>query len=259
MQAEAQKAVEDFIHHHVMNHAGSSGTWNLPFLHVPWLEWLHYDAVMVFVIAALLLLFALRVRTTYKLVPQGAAAIAEAYIVFVRDQIVKPNFGAFASTRIVSFFCTLFIFILTANLLGLVPIFSTATGNINITAGLATTFMVVTLGVIVRLKGATGLKGAFVPHGLPTAILPLMVIMEIIGFASRVFALCMRLFCNLLAGHIVVYSLLGVIVIFGWPALPMLLITILMYFFELFVAFLQAYVFTLLSAIFMGMMLNPEH
>ncbi len=259
MQPDKQKSVEDFITHHVMNHGGSSHGWNLPFLHVSWLEWLHYDAVMIFVIAALLLLLAWRVRHTYKLVPKGIASICEAYVLFIRDQIVKPNFGALAGMRVVSFFCTLFIFILMANLLGLVPIFSTATGNINITAGLATIFMVVTLGVIVRLKGAGGLKNAFVPHGLPVVILPLMIIMEIIGFFSRIFALCMRLFCNMLAGHIVVYSLLGVVVIFGWPALPMLAVVVLMYFFELFVAFLQAYVFTLLSAIFMGMMLNPEH
>ncbi|MDD4018420.1 MAG: F0F1 ATP synthase subunit A, partial [Kiritimatiellae bacterium] len=86
-----------------------------------------------------------------------------------------------------------------------------------------------------------------------------MAVMEVISFVSRVFALTIRLFCNLLAGHIVIYSLLGMVVVFGGAAFPAVPMAVLMYFFELFVAFLQAYIFTLLSAIFMNMMVNPAH
>ena len=202
---------------------------------------------------------AIAVRRSYGEVPKGIAAVAETYVVFIRDNLVYPNFGAAIGRGFLSFFCTLFIFILGANLLGLIPIFSTATGNVSVTAGLATIFMFTCLGAILKLRGLHGLKAAFIPHGLPEWLIPIMAVMEVISFFSRVFALTIRLFCNLLAGHIVIYSLLGMVVLFGWAATPAVLMAVLMYFFEVFVAFLQAYIFTLLSAIFMNMMVNPEH
>ncbi len=202
---------------------------------------------------------AITVRRSYGEVPKGIAAVAETYVVFIRDNLVYPNFGAAIGRGFLSFFCTLFIFILGANLLGLIPIFSTATGNVSVTAGLATIFMFTCLGAILKLRGLHGLKAAFIPHGLPGWLIPIMAVMEVISFFSRVFALTIRLFCNLLAGHIVIYSLLGMVVLFGWAATPAVLMAVLMYFFEVFVAFLQAYIFTLLSAIFMNMMANPEH
>jgi len=259
MAIEQQDAVQGFINHHVMHHAGSVDVWNLPFVHLKALEWFRYDSVMVFFVVALLLSVAVAVRRSYAEVPKGIAAVAEAYVVFIRDQIVYPNFGATAGRGFISFFCTLFVFILAANLLGLVPLFSTATGNVSVTAGLATIFMFTCLGAVIRLRGLHGLKSAFIPHGLPGWLTPFMAVMEVISFFSRVFALTIRLFCNLLAGHIVIYSLLGMVLVFGWPAFPAVLVAVAMYFFELFVAFLQAYIFTLLSAIFMNMMVNPEH
>jgi F-type H+-transporting ATPase subunit a len=259
MGMEKQDAVQAFIKHHVMHHTGSADTWNLPFVHVPLLEWFRYDSVMVFVVAGVLAGLAWRVRATYASAPKGLAAIAEMYVVFIRDHIVAPNFGALASLRFVSLFCTLFAFILCANLMGLVPLFSTATGNVSVTAGLALVFTVVCIGSVVRFRGMRGLAAAFVPHGLSGFLVPLMTVMEVISFFSRVFALTVRLFCNMMAGHLVIYALLGMVLVFGWPAFPAVVMAVLMYFFELFVAFLQAYIFTLLSAIFMGMMLNPEH
>lgn len=259
MGTEHQDAVQRFIDHHVMHHAGSVDAWNLPFVHLDALEWFHYDAVMVFVVAALLVATACAVRRSHAVIPKGLAAVAEAYVVFIRDQIVRPNFGVCVNHETLSFFCTLFLFILCANVLGLIPIFSTATGNISVTAGLATIFMAASLTAVVRTRGWQGLKAAFVPHGLPAWLTPFMVVMEIVSFLSRIFALTMRLFCNMLAGHIVIYSLLGMIALYGAAAVPALAVAVAMYGFELFVAFLQAYVFTLLSSIFMGMMVNPEH
>jgi F-type H+-transporting ATPase subunit a len=185
--------------------------------------------------------------------------VLEAYVLFIRNHIVYENFGEKEGRRFVSFFCTLFIFILTANLLGLIPLFSTATGNVNVTAALAAIFMVLSLGTVVKLHGVRGLKAAFVPAGLPRALLGPMAAMEVVSFISRVFALCIRLFANMMAGHMVIYSMTGMVVMFGWVAFPALLMAAAMYLFELFMAFLQAYVFTLLSAIFMNMMINPEH
>ena len=259
MSVARQDAVQEFINHHVMHHAGSMDVWNLPFIHCNALEWFHYDSVMMFFIVALLLAVSVAVRRSYAQIPKGIAAIAEVYIVFIRDHIVYPNLGVTTGRGFLSFFCTLFIFILTANLLGLVPIFSTATGNVSVTAGLATIFMFTCIGAVIKLRGLHGLKAAFIPQGLPGWLTPFMVLMEVIGFFSRVFALTIRLFCNLLAGHIVIYSLLGLVLLFGWPAFPAVLMAVLMYFFEIFVSFLQAYIFTLLSAIFMNMLVNPEH
>ena len=259
MASDKQEAVQEFINHHVMHHAGSVDTWNLPFVHLNVLEWFRYDSVMVFVVVALLIAVSFAVRRSYGTIPKGIAAVAELFVVFIRDQIVYAHFGAKEGRRFVSFFCTLFVFILTANLLGLVPFFSTATGNVSVTAGLATVYMFTTLGAMIRLRGLHGFKAAFVPPGLPGPLVPLMAVMEVIGFFSRTFALTVRLFANMLAGHIVIYSLLSLIVVIGWTALPSMLITVAMYFFEVFVAFLQAYIFSLLSAIFMNMMVNPEH
>jgi len=242
-----------------MHHAGSLDAWNLPFFRIDALEWFRYDAVMVFVVGALLIATAWAVRRSHTAIPKGLAAVAEAYVVFIRDHIVRPNFGNRVSHGTLSFFCTLFIFILCANVLGLIPLFSTATGNVNVTAGLATIFMAASLATVVQANGWRGIKAAFVPGGLPGWLKPVMAFMEVVSFVSRAFALTMRLFCNMLAGHIVIYSLLGVIAMFSLMAAPMLVVTVGMYVFELFVAFLQAYVFTLLSSIFMGMMVNPEH
>jgi F-type H+-transporting ATPase subunit a len=259
MSTGNQEAVSQFINHHVMHHAGSLDAWNLPFFRIDALEWFRYDAVMVFVVGALLIATAWAVRRSHTAIPKGLAAVAEAYVVFIRDHIVRPNFGNRVSHGTLSFFCTLFIFILCANVLGLIPLFSTATGNVNVTAGLATIFMAASLIAVVHAHGWRGLKAAFVPGGLPGWLKPVMAFMEVVSFVSRAFALTMRLFCNMLAGHIVIYSLLGVIAMFSLMAAPMLVVTVGMYVFELFVAFLQAYVFTLLSSIFMGMMVNPEH
>ncbi len=261
MAIDKQEALTEFINHHVTRHAGSAETWNLPFVHVNALDWFRYDSIMLGVVVILLITMAGIVRRAYgqSPIPRGFASVIEAYVLFIRDQIVYENFGEKEGRRFVSFFCTLFIFILTANLLGLMPIFSTATGNINVTAGLATIFMVLTLGAVMKLRGWRGFKAAFVPAGIPGGLVGPMLVMEVISFFSRVFALSVRLFANMLAGHMVIYSMVGMTVVFGWVAFPALVMAVVMYFFELFVAFLQAYIFTLLSAIFMNMMVNPEH
>jgi F-type H+-transporting ATPase subunit a len=259
MAVDKQDAVQRFIDHHVMHHAGSVDSWNVPFLHVNALDLFHYDSVMICFVVVLLLLLSVVVRRAYGPIPRGFAALAEMYVVFIRDQVVYENFGEKEGKRYVSFFCSLFVFILAANLLGLIPLFSTATGNINVTAALALVFMVITLGSVLKLRGLHGLSHALVPAGIPKGMVVPMFIMEVISFISRVFALCVRLFANMLAGHMVIYSMTGMLVIFGWVAFPALLMAVAMYFFELFMAFLQAYIFTLLSAIFMNMMVNPEH
>ena len=261
MASDKLDALLTFLSHHVMRHEGAAEVWNFPFVHINALDLLRYDAVMLGVVFLILLSLGVAIRRVYgrSAIPRGLAAVAEMYVVFIRDHIVYENFGKKEGERFVSFFCSLFIFILTANLLGLIPLFSTATGNINVTAALASIFMGVALGAVLWLRGFKGLMHAFAPAGVPGALFVPMLLMEILSFFSRVFALCIRLFANMMAGHMVIYAMTGMIVVFGWVAFPALIMTVAMYFFELFVAFLQAYMFTLLAAIFMNMMVNPEH
>jgi len=261
MTTDKLDALLSFLNHHVMHHAGATDVWNLPYLHVNALDWFRYDVVMLGVVLLLLLAIGVIVRSSYgrSPIPRGFTSVMEAYVLFIRNHIVYENFGEKEGKRFVSFFCTLFIFILTANILGLFPLFSTATGNVNVTAALAAIFMVLSLSMVIKLHGLHGLKAAFVPGGLPGALKGPMAVMEVLSFVSRVFALCIRLFANMMAGHMVIYSMIGMTVVFGWAAFPSLIMAGAMYFFELFMAFLQAYVFTLLSAIFMNMMINPEH
>ena len=231
----------------------------MPFARVGWLEWLKYDAVMLGVVVLALLGLGVAVRRRYGSVPRGVAALMEMYVLFIRDHIAYANMGKETGRKFVSFFCTLFIFIFAGNFLGLIPIFGTVTGSVSVTAGLATMFMAVSLFALVRFRGFAGFKGAFVPQGLPVWLTPLMTVMEVISYLTRIFALTIRLFCNMLAGHVMIYSLLGLVLIFGWMACPALPVAVVMYLFELFIAFLQAYIFTLLAAIFINMMVNPSH
>lgn len=258
---DKQAEFDAFIDHHVMNHSGSPEAWNLPFLHIDFLEWFHYDSVVLFVVAALLVALAFWVRSNMRPggVPRGVAALAERYVIYIRDEIVYANFGVEKGRAFVPFFCTTFLFLLTANLLGLVPLFTTVTGNLGVTAAFALIFFGTSLFSVLRFGGLHGLKAAFLPSGLPLALRPVMLFIEALSFCTRAFALAMRLFANMMGGHIVLYSILGLSLIMGWQASPSFLLGLGLYLFEVFVGVFQAYVFTLLSAIFMGMMVNPQH
>lgn len=156
-------------------------------------------------------------------------------------------------------FCSFFVFILVLNLLGLVPCFYTATANVSVTGALAAVtlgFMIV--GAMFRY-GPIGFVRGFIPHGVPWPVLIVLVPIEIFGLFVKAFALTIRLFANELAGHLVGFFLLGLIVIFGMKALPAMLMGLGIFLLEVFVAFLQAYIFTLLSAIFISQRFHPEH
>ncbi len=257
---EKQAEFLKYIDHHVLTHEGSVDAWNLPFVHIDFLENFHYDCVVVFVIAVLLIGLAFWGRRSIGRIPRYLGSLLEVYILFIRDSLVYPNFGgAKLGRNFVPFFASLFLFILTANLLGLIPLFTTATGNISVTVALALIFMGVSFFSLFRYNGVAGLPKAFIPAGLPLPLKPIMFCLEIIGVGSRSFALAMRLFANMLGGHIVVYALLSLTAMLGLAASPSFVMGVALYLFEVFVAFLQAYVFTLLSSIFMGMIVHPDH
>ena len=195
---------------------------------------------------------------------KGFAGGIEAAVLYLRNEVILPNVGPHGEA-FVPFGLTLFFFILTANLLGLIPYGATATGNIAVTATLALiTFVVVEITGI-RTQGAGYLGTLFYWNKeLPLYVrIPMFVLMspvEMIGKLAKPFALAIRLFANMTAGHIVVLALIGLIFAFrsvasGAPFLMAIGIMML----ELFVALLQAYIFTLLSSVFIGLIREGGH
>jgi F-type H+-transporting ATPase subunit a len=202
--------------------------------------------------------------------PKGFANAIEAMVLFVRDDIAIANIGH-DGAKFAPYIMTLFFFILYSNLLGLFPHGSTPTGNLAVTGGLAIlTLLVVEIGGFLKLGPKGYLHTIFpsVPGMSGAGALALSVAMapiEIIGKLVKPFALAVRLFGNMTAGHFVILSLFGVIFLFGhlpgwnWGigGVTVLLVVGIMLL-EIFVAFLQAYVFALLSAVFIGLM-QHEH
>ena len=194
-------------------------------------------------------------------VPHGARQnILEMLVIFVRNEVAIPNIGKEEGPKYTPYLLSVFFFILTLNLLGLVPWASTATGNLGVTLALALcTFL---LTQIAGIKAA-GL-GGYLKHltgGAPVLMWIIMIPVEILGLFTKPFALMLRLFANMLAGHIVLFSLLGLIFIIGHVAVSIVAVpfAIFIYLLELFVAFLQAYIFVMLSALFIGMGVAMGH
>jgi F-type H+-transporting ATPase subunit a len=197
--------------------------------------------------------------------PSGFANAIEALVLYLRDEVVRRNIGEGAD-KYASYILTLFFFILTMNLLGLVPWGASATGNISVTAALAiVTFVVVEVSGF-RALGPAGYARTifFVPHGIPgwmkPVMLAVMIPVELVSKLTKPFALAVRLFANMTAGHTLILSLLGLIFIFAqltfgkWAVAGASVgATTAMMVLELFVAFLQAYIFAMLTAVFIGL------
>jgi len=197
--------------------------------------------------------------------PRGFGAAIEAMVLFVRNDVAVANIGH-GGERFAPYVLTLFFFILYCNLLGLLPWGATPTGNLAVTGALAlTAFLTIEISGLRTL----GLKGylktiVFVPPGMKGLGAVLMALImtpiEIIGKLVKPFALCLRLFANMTAGHFVVLALLGLIFIFAsWGvAVGSVAFVLFMMLLELLVAFLQAYIFALLTSVFIGLM-QHEH
>jgi F-type H+-transporting ATPase subunit a len=199
-------------------------------------------------------------RNARKVVPTGAGNLMEMFIIFIRDEIVLPNMGP-GGVRYMSYLLTTFFFILIMNLLGLIPYGASATGNVNVTAGLAIIAFVMIQASAIKAQGF----GHYLKHltgGVHWALWPIMVPIEILGLFTKPFALCIRLFANMTGGHIVIVSLIGLIFIFQSYIIAVAPVGFVVgiSFLELFVAFLQAYIFTMLTSLFMGLgMQTPPH
>ena len=196
--------------------------------------------------------------------PRGFAAGLEGVMLYLRNEVYMPVIGH-GGEKYIPFCLTLFFFIAIANLLGLVPYGSTATGNIAVTLTLALmTFIVVEVAGMKALgKGYIGTI-VYWPHDMPLAMkLPLTLVMtpvELIGKFTKPFALTIRLFANMIAGHVIILALIGLIFMFGWlaafAAIPMALFIM---FLELLVVFIQAFIFSLLAAVFIGQIRAAHH
>ena len=224
--------------------------------------------VFVFIAIGVLALLLLPVAGKYKRgvgrtsAPQGLLQnTLETVVIYIRDEIARPNLGA-KTDRFLPYLLTVFFFILTCNLLGLLPFGATATANLTTTAVLALFTFVITQ--------VAGTKDYWMhilwPPGIPWFVKPILVPIEILGLLTKPFALAVRLFANMTAGHLVLLNLVGLIFIVagmsetaGWAtSVPALGLTLFVYGLEVLVAFIQAYVFTILSALFIGMA-TAEH
>jgi F-type H+-transporting ATPase subunit a len=192
-------------------------------------------------------------------VPRGLGNLMEIIVVFIRDEIAMANMGP-AGLRYLPYLLTTFFFILILNLLGLVPFGATATGNLAVTAGLALIAFVMIQVSAIRAHGVKHYL-AHLTGGVAWWLWPIMIPIEILGLFTKPFALCMRLFANMTGGHIVLLSLMGFIFLarsFLFAPVPVLF-SVAIYLLELLVALIQAYIFTMLTSLFMGLGMAGSH
>jgi F-type H+-transporting ATPase subunit a len=257
----------DWILHHVMdgNYLDFEpfGKVYLPQFHLFGLDLsITRHVVFLWIVAILLVITFFIVSKSYKksLIPHGFTNFIETIVVFVRDEIVKPTIGH-GYEKFLPYLLTAFFFILFSNFIGLIPYTATVTSNIAVTATLAGfTFFATQIGGIIH-HGFLGYFKGLIPSGMPVALLPLIVLVEIFGLFTKPFALCIRLFANMTAGHVVILSLIGLIFIMKTVYFAPVSIgfALFIYFLELLVALIQAYIFTMLSSLFIGMAVHQDH
>jgi F-type H+-transporting ATPase subunit a len=198
--------------------------------------------------------------------PKGLQAFMEPLILFVTDEVIKPSIGEKHYMRFVPFLLTVFFFIWFANMLGLIPFI----GGFNVTGNIAVTIVLALLVFIITTVSANKNYWMHIvaTPGVPGWLLPLMIPIEIFGMILKPGVLCLRLFANITAGHIIILAFMSLIFIFanlygtgaGYGAsLLALLFSIFMNLLELLVAFLQAYVFTLLASLYFGAAVEEHH
>jgi len=243
--------------------------WNTAFLDIS----ISKNVCALLVSVVLLCWIFLSVAKTYKRnpnkAPKGFQGIIEVVILFVRDEIAIPLIGKHKYHKFFPYLLTLFFFILLNNLMGLIPLFpggANVTGNIAITMTLA----LITFFTVSFSANKNYWMHLVNPPGVPWWLkfpLPLMPLIELVGVITKPFVLMIRLFANLTAGHIIILGFLGLIFIFGsmTPVAGFLISPVSIFFYifmgalELLVAFIQAFIFTLLTALYIGMAIEEAH
>ena len=203
----------------------------------------------------------------------GVVALLELTLVWIRDEIVYPWLGPERGRKFLSFFWTLFFFILFSNVIGLFPFpFNlwerTATGNLAVTGALAALAFLVIQGAGMWAKGPIGYWVSLVPPGTPGFLVPLVFVIELIGLFTKPFALTVRLFANMTGGHAILLVLFGFLYgvkdanagLIGIPStIASFAFILFIMLFEVLVALIQAYIFTVLTAIFTSLAVAEEH
>ena len=251
----------------VIHHVTDGNTLELePFgeIHLPTIKIGDFDisitrhVVMMWIASLVLLVLFVSIGNTYKKMkpteaPKGIANLIEVIVDFVRIDIVKANIGH-GYERFLPYLLTVFFFILTCNLLGLIPYAATATSNISVTFTLAVFTFIIIQFTMFKEHGVGGWL-AHLTGGTPWFLWIIMIPVEFLSMFIKPFALMVRLFANMTAGHVVIVTLIGLIFVFkSWFVAPAAVaVTLAMYGLELFVAFMQAYIFTMLSSLFIGM------
>jgi F-type H+-transporting ATPase subunit a len=205
--------------------------------------------------------------------PRGSFLnVFEVLLTFIRDEVAKPNIGEHDADRFVPFLWTIFLFILFNNLLGMIPLAGSATGSIYVTLGLAIcVFFAIHGGGIAKMGFGHYMASMWphidVPFPLGWFIKPLVFFLEWMGVLVRNVVLAVRLFANMFAGHMVLATILIFIYVAGQASLALwttvtlssVLGMVALSLLELFVAFLQAFIFTFLASLFIGMAVHPQH
>ena len=291
LRAAAEEGGEFDISAMILHHLADSHDLELPFVgvvHLPQFEPLHLGPLTVdlsitkhvvfmllaAVLVAIILIMAARDAKREHAAgatrgPKGAANVVEAAILFIRDEIALKNIGH-GGERYVPYVVSVFFFILFCNLLGLLPWGASPTGNLSVTATLAViTFIIVEVAGM-RSLGPRGYLATiwYWPHDMGLGMrIPMSIIMtpvELLGKLTKPFALAIRLYANMTAGHAVVLALTGLMVLavlanVAFVAVAPLFMAVAIMLLEIFVAFLQAYIFAMLTSVFIGLIRHAHH
>jgi F-type H+-transporting ATPase subunit a len=253
--AEHGAGGSDFIMHHILAHKV------IPLPTIAGIDLsITNHVIMMFIASALLILaFGLSFRKK-RLIPSGLANALESLVEYLLKEAILSNTGKEGKIY-APYLLTAFFFILLCNLLGLVPFGATATGNIGATAALALMTLFVGQFAGIRKFGFFKSFKNLIPSGLPILIVPIMIPVEIVSLLAKHIALAIRLFANMIAGHITTFAIMSLIFIFkNWLIVPFpLFLMIFVSLLEILIAFIQAYVFTTLSAVFIGTAITEEH
>jgi len=273
--AEGAHGIGEQISHTILHHITNSHEIEIPFygaVHLPEFPPIFgidlsitKHVVMMWIAGLLLILFFSLAFRRRSMVPKGFANILEVGVIFVRDEIAVKTLGEKDGKRLSPYLLTVFFFIYTCNMLGLVPYAATATGNINVTGALALCTLVLVQVEGVRRHGFFKHYKHMLPGGLPAWMFPVSILIffiELLGFVVlKPFALMVRLFANMTAGHVAILAFISITfalkhVLAAGLSVPFALFVSLL---ELLVALIQAYVFTMLTSLFIGLSLHPSH
>ncbi|MDY6935861.1 MAG: F0F1 ATP synthase subunit A [Spirochaetota bacterium] len=266
-----EESVSEVVIHHLTDHvitSGFIGKINEQFLNTKLFgifdmritRWV----IMMWIVSILCMLIFIPLAKKIKKEKNGSKSkwinLWEVLIGFIHDDIVETNFDAHYVKKAMPYMCSIFFFILFCNLLGLVPGMSTATGNLAVTGGLAAFTLIGMIGVGMIKQGPLWIFTGIVPKGIPFFLFPLMWVIELLGLFIKPFALTIRLFANMTAGHVVVIIFLFISIMFHSLLVGIGSVTgaLMIYLLELLVSFIQAYIFTSLSAMFIGQSMHAH-